>query len=70
MKANSLGSVKTEIKTEIPGLMLSIELPIYTPLTADEQEGGETVSIKSSDMDDFNNSEEIAMNDNKSAISS
>lgn len=62
MKAKPLGSVKTEIETTIPGLKVSIELPIYAPLTADEQEGGETVNIKSSDMDDFKNSEEIAMN--------
>ena len=43
-----------------------VKLLTYTPLTADEQEGGETVNTKSSDMDDFNNSEEIAMNHNKS----
>ena len=66
MKAKPLGSVKTEIETMIPGLMLSIELPIYTPLTADEQEGGETVNTKSSMSDDFNDSEEIAMNNNGS----
>jgi hypothetical protein len=64
---SSLNSKPVKLLLGAPELLVQetlkpqVKLLTYTPLTADKQEGGETVNIKSSDMDDFNNSKEIAM---------